>query len=56
LISDEEICPEEHRDEGSLLKPEERFLVFTPGATGLRTRCTTTGKKQRTVNLLGTLL
>src|SRR6266581_947153 len=50
------ICPEEHRDEGSLFKPERGFLLFIRGATGLSTRCTTTGKEQRTVKLLGTLL
>src|SRR6266704_1769786 len=55
-ISDEEICPEEHRDEGSLFKPERGFLLFIRGVTGLSTRCTTTGKEQRTVKLLGTLL
>src|SRR6266568_7747933 len=55
-ISDEEICPEEHRDEGSLFKPERGFLLFIRGVTGLSTRCTTTEKEQQTVKLLGTLL
>src|SRR6267378_6656312 len=39
-ISDEESCPEESAaadDEGSLFKPDEGFLLFKRGATGLRT-------------------